>query len=104
MAAKTTKTGKVINVALIGQAFMGRAHSNAWSQVNRFVIRHLSCVTYHLCRTNSSRACRTVGWQHYSTDWKAVCRDPGGLGGYWHAELPALVDGSCLVSRQACSL
>jgi hypothetical protein len=25
-----------INVALIGQGFMGRSHSNAWGQVNKF--------------------------------------------------------------------
>ena len=25
-----------INVALIGQGFMGRTHSNAWGQVNKF--------------------------------------------------------------------
>jgi hypothetical protein len=25
-----------VNVALIGYAFMGRAHSNAWRQVGRF--------------------------------------------------------------------
>ena len=25
-----------VNVALIGYAFMGRAHSNAWRQVSRF--------------------------------------------------------------------
>ncbi len=25
------------NVALIGYAFMGRAHSNAWRQVSRFI-------------------------------------------------------------------
>jgi hypothetical protein len=27
---------KTINVCLVGQKFMGRAHSNAWSQVNKF--------------------------------------------------------------------
>ena len=27
---------KPLHVALIGQKFMGRAHSNAWGQVNRF--------------------------------------------------------------------
>ena len=26
-----------VNVALIGYAFMGRAHSNAWRQVGRFL-------------------------------------------------------------------
>ena len=27
---------KKLNVAMIGYQFMGRAHSNAWRQVNRF--------------------------------------------------------------------
>ena len=27
---------KTINVAMIGQGFMGKSHSNAWSQVRKF--------------------------------------------------------------------
>ena len=27
---------KTLNVALIGQGFMGRSHSNAWGQVAKF--------------------------------------------------------------------
>ena len=29
-------TKKTLNVAMIGQGFMGRAHSNAYQQVNHF--------------------------------------------------------------------
>ena len=27
---------KTLNIAIIGMGFMGRAHSNAWSQLNKF--------------------------------------------------------------------
>ena len=32
-----------INVALIGQGFMGRSHSNAWGQVARFLNARQTC-------------------------------------------------------------
>jgi hypothetical protein len=33
---------RTVNVALVGYAFMGKAHSNAWRQVTPFVSPRLS--------------------------------------------------------------
>ena len=38
-----------VNVALIGYAFMGRAHSNAWRQVGRFFSPRLTPRLKVLC-------------------------------------------------------
>ena len=38
-----------VNVALIGYAFMGRAHSNAWRQVSRFLSPKLTPRLKVLC-------------------------------------------------------
>lgn len=70
---------KEINVALIGQAFMGRAHSNAWSQVGRFFDPPVLPVLHTICarhgETLRSFAARW-GWKKAETDWRAVCADP----------------------------
>ena len=40
---------KDVNVALIGQAFMGRTHSNGWSQVNKFFDAPRKAVLHTIC-------------------------------------------------------
>ena len=40
---------KKVNVAMIGYAFMGRAHSNAWRQVTRFMDPDLAPVLKVIC-------------------------------------------------------
>jgi len=67
---------KQLNVALIGQAFMGRTHSNGWSQVPRFFEAPIQPVRHTICARDEKalRAfARRWGWQHYSTDYKEVC-------------------------------
>ena len=64
-----------LNVALIGQGFMGRAHSNAWRQVANFfeIPYHLRLKT--LCGRNPetlARAAALWGWEETSTDWRQV--------------------------------
>ncbi len=79
MAAKTAKAAKTVKVALIGQAFMGRAHSNAWGQVNRFCNPPRRAVLHTICAAHADTLPAFAGqwgWQHHSTDWRAVCRDP----------------------------
>ena len=68
-----------LQVALIGQKFMGRAHSNAWGQVNRF---------FELPRAVGMRTvagrderelesfARRWSWAKHTTDWKAIAEDP----------------------------
>jgi len=69
-----------VNIALIGQAFMGRAHSNAWSQVSRFFNAPLQPVLHTVCARNR-QTLKTFaarwGWQNISTDYKKlVAADP----------------------------
>jgi len=63
------------NVALIGYAFMGRAHSNAWRQVGRFFEPKLTPRMKVICgrsRTAVRKASRTLGWEEHATDWREV--------------------------------
>jgi predicted dehydrogenase len=68
----------ILNVALVGYAFMGRAHSNAYQQVNRFfadcpyqVVRKVL-----IGRTPGplAEAAATWGWEETSTDLAAVLK------------------------------
>jgi predicted dehydrogenase len=64
-----------VNVALIGYAFMGRAHSNAWRQVSRFFSPKLTPRMKVVCGRNRSavrKASRNLGWKEYATDWREV--------------------------------
>ena len=54
-----------INVALIGYAFMGKAHSNAYRQVAPFFSPRLTPRLKVICGRNAAnveRAARTFGW------------------------------------------
>jgi predicted dehydrogenase len=64
-----------INVALIGYAFMGRAHSNAYRQVTPFFSPRLTPRLKVLCgrsRPNVEAAAKQLGWEEVSTDWESV--------------------------------
>jgi predicted dehydrogenase len=64
-----------INVALIGYAFMGRAHSNAYRQVVPFFSPRLTPRMRVLCgrtRAGVERAARQLGWDEAATDWEEV--------------------------------
>jgi len=66
-----------INVALIGYAFMGRAHSNAWRQVSRFFSPPFEPRLRVLCgrtRDRTVAAARQLGWEEVATDWREVIR------------------------------
>lgn len=73
-------TKPVLNVALIGYSFMGRAHSNAYQQVGRFFpdcpydVRRKVL----LGRTAAplAAAAATWGWEESSTDVDAVLKRP----------------------------
>jgi len=70
---------KTINVALIGQGFMGRSHSNAWNQVAKFFkppIRPVLHTVYGLPEENPQAFAANWGWQNASTDWQAVVKSP----------------------------
>ena len=64
-----------INVALIGYAFMGKAHSNAYRQVGPFFKPRLTPRMKVLCGRTPAKvraAAREYGWEETSTDWEEV--------------------------------
>ncbi len=70
---------KTLRVGMIGYNFMGKAHSNAWRQVNRFFELPAQVELNTVCGRNSKaveKAARTFGWAKSATDWRAVVEDP----------------------------
>ena len=68
-----------VNVALIGYAFMGRAHSNAYRQVTPFFAPRLTPRMKVVCGRDVRKvreAARTLGWDEAATDWEAVVARP----------------------------
>jgi predicted dehydrogenase len=67
-----------LNVALIGQNFMGRAHSNAWGQAPRFfeldLVPRLHTVAGRDARTLQRFAPRW-GWRRWTSDWRTIASD-----------------------------
>ena len=64
-----------INVAMIGQGFMGRSHSNAWGQVAKFFkppLKPVMHTVFGLADENPRAFADNWGWQNASTDWQAV--------------------------------
>ena len=70
----------VINVCLIGQKFMGRAHSNAYLKADKFFKLPVEPVMHTVCgrdRADLDFFAKRWGWQHASTDWRRAVADPG---------------------------
>lgn len=68
-----------INVALIGQGFMGRSHSNAWGQVAKFFkppIKPVMHTVFGQPEENPQAFAANWGWQNASTDWEALVKSP----------------------------
>ncbi len=62
-----------LNVAIIGYGFMGRAHSNAYSQVGRFFAPRYEARKKLVCGRNRAGAeelARTWGWEEVAADWR----------------------------------
>ncbi|MCC6142334.1 MAG: Gfo/Idh/MocA family oxidoreductase [Candidatus Hydrogenedentes bacterium] len=66
---------KQVNVAIVGGAFMGKAHSNAWRKVAAFFDTPVTPVMKVLCDKdpNALANAEKWGWQETSDDFKAVC-------------------------------
>lgn len=66
---------KTLNIAIIGMGFMGRAHSNAWSQLNKFFD-----TDYNIClkavagnsETRLKAFAEKWGYEEYTTDWHTL--------------------------------
>jgi predicted dehydrogenase len=69
---------RALQVALIGQKFMGRAHSNAWSQVNHFFDLDLVAERHTVAARDAGEVAEFAahwGWKRWSTDWRSIARD-----------------------------
>ncbi|WP_152192632.1 Gfo/Idh/MocA family protein [Georgenia satyanarayanai] len=68
-----------IGVAMIGYAFMGRAHSQAWRNAHRFFDLPLEphmAVLVGRDEQRATSAARQLGWDAVETDWRrAIARD-----------------------------
>ena len=67
-----------LNVALIGQAFMGKAHSNAWSQAPRFFDLPVNPVMHTVAARNAETLpgfAKRFGWANTSTNAKALAKN-----------------------------
>ncbi len=68
-----------MNVAMIGQGFMGRSHSNAWGQVGKFFdppLKPVMHTVYGQPEENPQAFADNWGWQNASTNWEEVCKSP----------------------------
>lgn len=66
-------------IALIGQRFMGRAHSNAWSQVSKFFDLELQPVLHTVAardREGLEPFARRWGWKNAYSDWRELAAQP----------------------------
>ncbi|MCA9244430.1 MAG: Gfo/Idh/MocA family oxidoreductase [Phycisphaerales bacterium] len=67
------------NIALIGQKFMGRAHSNAYLKVERFFNVPVKPVMHTIAGLDLISLAPFAdrwGWKKYGTNWKDVVKDP----------------------------
>src|ERR1019366_7433835 len=75
----TFMAGKTINVCLIGQKFMGRAHSNAYLKVAKFFNLPAEPVMDTIVARNLTELqafAKRWGWKHATVDWKSAITNP----------------------------
>lgn len=66
---------KMLNVAIIGTKFMGKAHSNAWLNAPRFFDMDVTPALKVACGQNEAdlkEFAARWGWQEVETDWRKV--------------------------------
>ena len=66
---------KNLNIAMIGQGFMGKAHSNAFHQVNHFFDTNFNLNLKVICGRDETRLKQMAaqwGWAETETDWRRV--------------------------------
>ncbi|HEY8668697.1 MAG TPA: Gfo/Idh/MocA family oxidoreductase [Tepidisphaeraceae bacterium] len=85
-----------INVALVGQKFMGRTHSNAYLKVGKFFDVPLLPVMHTIAGRNETELNEFKerwGWQNATTDWRKAVNNPEiglvdiGTPNHLHAEM-----------------
>lgn len=79
----TRDSKPTLGVGMIGYAFMGAAHSQAWRSANRFFdlpLRIDMAAVAGRDHTRVAAAADRLGWRSFETDWKALLtRDDIGL-------------------------
>src|SRR5437867_637624 len=78
-ARPPARDARRLPVALIGQRFMGRAHSNAWGQVGRFFEPPLGAVLHTVAGHDAATLpdfARRWGWQRWTARWQDIAADP----------------------------
>jgi predicted dehydrogenase len=71
----TAETGSPLGVAMIGYAFMGTAHSQAWRNAHRFFDLPVRPEMTLVCGRSESAtrdAAEKLGWAAWTTDWRDV--------------------------------
>ncbi len=71
----TVQAGDQVGVGMVGYAFMGAAHSQAWRSVNRFFDLPLTADMAAVAgrtRASVAAAAAKLGWRTYETDWRAL--------------------------------
>src|SRR5580692_4877755 len=66
---------KPLNIGMIGYGFMGRAHSNAYRQVNQFFKREYHPVLKAACGRDEAKIkafAENWGYASYETDWRKL--------------------------------
>jgi predicted dehydrogenase len=67
-----------LRIALIGQKFMGRAHSNAWGQVGKFFDPPLRAEMHTVAGRDAGELAafaKRWGWKKWTADWKTIAKD-----------------------------
>ncbi|PQV63916.1 putative dehydrogenase [Abditibacterium utsteinense] len=70
---------KEVGIGLIGYAFMGKTHSNAYRQVTKFFEPSVTPKLRAICgrsEANVARAAEHLGWESYETDWRKLIDRP----------------------------
>ena len=68
-----------LNIALLGSKFMGKAHSNAWSQASHFFDLPSRPVLHTIAAQDGvylEKFAEQWGWAHWTTDWQSAIADP----------------------------
>jgi len=70
---------KTLNIGMIGYKFMGKAHSNAWRQVDKFFPVSAAPRLHTICGRDKvavKAAAKKLGWNHAVTRWQDVVNNP----------------------------
>ena len=109
--ASKPKSGERLGIGLIGQRFMGRAHSNAWRQAPKFFALPCYPALELVAAQNPDNLAdfsARWGWRRYTTDWQELVADPAvdlvdiGTPNHLHHEpaIAALLAGKAVASEK----